>query len=179
VVREHGVEGATVAEIAAHAGMSVGNVYRRFDSKSALVKALEQELLAGREGFWDGFLAVDCWTGRTLGELVRAVVDEILEAHQRHVGLLRALATHHRAEYEARVPEVGAGPAALLTERILTLWPEEVTHPRPHRAIPLAFEMVSATVGELMLFRRGGPERLGLDRDSFAEELTRLVIAYL
>jgi AcrR family transcriptional regulator/GNAT superfamily N-acetyltransferase len=179
IVGESGVDGASVADIASEAGMSVGNVYRRFESKEALIRALEEEVLAGREGFWSAFLESERWRGRELVELVRAVVEEIVAGHRRHEGLLRALAAHARAEYEERVPEVGGGPVILLTERILELWPDLLRHPEPRLSIALAFEMVAATVGELVLFRRGGPEAGIGDDDALTNELTRMVMAYL
>jgi AcrR family transcriptional regulator len=49
VVRESGIEGATVRAIAARAGVSVGTVYRRFANKRALVTAVRDRFLAQRE----------------------------------------------------------------------------------------------------------------------------------
>lgn len=178
-VGQNGIQGVKVADIATRAGVSVGNVYRRFPSKEALFDALEEEILARRDGFWQSFLDRERWAGRSLAELVQAVVDDLVRGHRRHAELLRALATQARPDYEARVPEVGTGPAAALAELILDLWPEEVSHARPRQAIALAFEMAAATVGELTLFRRGGAEGLGLGGEALAKELAHTVMAYL
>jgi AcrR family transcriptional regulator len=48
VVREAGLEGATVRAIAAKAGLSVGSVYRRFANKRALLLAVQERFLARR-----------------------------------------------------------------------------------------------------------------------------------
>jgi AcrR family transcriptional regulator len=45
VFRAHGVDGATVAAIAAEAGTAKGNFYRYFDSKEALLAALKRRFL--------------------------------------------------------------------------------------------------------------------------------------
>jgi AcrR family transcriptional regulator len=48
VIRERGLEGATVRVIAARAGLSVGAVYRRFTSKRALMRAAQERFLTNR-----------------------------------------------------------------------------------------------------------------------------------
>lgn len=179
VVAERGVDGARVSDIAARAGMSVGNVYRRFESKEVLIRALEEEFLAGREGFWEDLLAPERWAGRPLESFVSAVVEETIGRHARNRALLRAVATRARAEYETRVPAVGEGPGLILTERILALWPDRVTRPDARRAIRLAFEAMFASVGELLLFRRGGIENLDMDEAALADELTLMVVRYI
>lgn len=176
---EGGVDGTTVAGIARRAGTSVGNVYRRFPSKAALLRALEQEFLADREDVWDELLDPERWRGRDIAELVRRIVQEIVARHREHRGLLRAVATRAREDYEVGAPGVGDGPAVRLTELIRELWPGAIGHPNRRRAVSLALEMVSATAGELLLFRRGGGEALGLDDSGLADELTRAVLAYL
>lgn len=179
LVDEEGVEGATVAEIARRAGTSVGNVYRRFPSKAALLRTLEEEFLAGREEYWADLLDVERWRGAELASLVRSVVEEMVRRHRRHRGLLRAVALRARTEYEAHAPAPGEGPAERLAELILELWPGAVCHPEPRQAVGLAFEMAAATAGELVLFRDGGPGALGLDDEELTTELVRTVLAYL
>jgi AcrR family transcriptional regulator len=48
VVREAGIERATVRAIAARAGVAVGTLYRRFPNKRALVLAVQRRFLARR-----------------------------------------------------------------------------------------------------------------------------------
>src|SRR4051794_11152851 len=40
VLGQHGIEGATIPRIAAHAGLTPGAVYRRFKDKDALLEAV-------------------------------------------------------------------------------------------------------------------------------------------
>ena len=70
IAREKGLAAAGVPEIALRAGTSVGNFYRRFESKEALVDALEQRFLAGREARWQRLLDQADREGRPASAIV-------------------------------------------------------------------------------------------------------------
>src|SRR5271155_6262230 len=45
VLGQHGVEGATIPRIAAHAGLTPGAIYRRFSDKDALLESVILDIL--------------------------------------------------------------------------------------------------------------------------------------
>jgi len=59
MLRDVGVRGLTVEAVAADAGVSVGSVYRRWSTKSALIAAAYREALAPAEPVDTGSLAGD------------------------------------------------------------------------------------------------------------------------
>ena len=176
VVAARGTEGASVAAIAAAAGTSVGNVYRRFPNKDALLRAMEAELFRGRAQFWAETLDARRWEGRSLREFVGVLAAEIVGRHRAQQGLLRALATRARAEYEARAQPAGK-PWHSVIALMRAQWGDEI--PGGVRAIALALEMMAATAGELILFREEAAAAHGLNDDVLATELTTMAVAYM
>jgi AcrR family transcriptional regulator len=70
VFTEHGLQ-ASLDDVARHAGVGVGTVYRRFPDKEALAEALFEERLAALVGLaeqalaepdaWVGLVSSSCW----------------------------------------------------------------------------------------------------------------------
>lgn len=176
VVAECGVDGATVSEVARRAGTSVGNFYRRFPSKDALLDHLELEFLGARPTFWDEHLRPERWRDREPRELLAFVVAEIVSRHASQRDLLRAIALRARDDYERRVAGMGLDLAGRIRGLLESVWPGSIDHPDPDRAVFLGLEMVAATAGEILLFRRlqDAPSVAELER-----ELTRACSAYL
>src|SRR6185369_17456531 len=75
-----GLEGATVPAIAAGAGVSVGNVYKRFPDKDALLRAVYQrfftDLLAANQFALDPAKWVDTPTIELVATLLAGIVED-------------------------------------------------------------------------------------------------------
>lgn len=86
VVR-HGFHGATMAEIAAAAGMSVGQIYRYFCSKEAIVHAIVEGIVSRRLKL----MANADWEDS--GDMVRRLMDDVSsEERENHVLMLEVTA---------------------------------------------------------------------------------------
>lgn len=176
VIGERGVDGASIAAITERARTSVGNFYRRFPDKAALLAHLQRDVLAGRPEFWERTLTPERWRGREPEELLAHIVAEIVYGHARHRQLLRAIALHARDDYEASVSALDLDLPGRVHELAARLWPGRIRHPDPRLAVRLGFEMVAATAGELLLFRGMSAP---VAPDALAVELTRAWAAYL
>jgi AcrR family transcriptional regulator len=179
-IAARGVERASVPAIARRAGISVGNFYRRFASKDALLAHIDGRLLAGRREYWTALLDPGRWAGRPASAIVEAVVKEIVNRHRGHAGLLRALALKARSEYEARAAGHHSETVSRFTALLLSR-PAELNHPNARRAIPFAMKMIEATAGDLILFNDNIVPGAGsrLSDDAVVREIVRAVCGYL
>jgi hypothetical protein len=103
------------------------------------------------------------------------VVAEIVDRHRRHRRFLREIALRARPEYERRTARGHSSLVTRLTQLIEASQP--IAHADPRAAVAFALEMVSATAGELILFRERSEVRLS-ERELIAH-LTMAVLRYL
>lgn len=179
VLSREGVDGATVAAIAEEAGVAVGTVYRRFPDKEALLRHLEEVFVAGRREYWAGALRRERWAERSLESFYEFFAVEVVRRHREEAGFLRAVATRARAEYEASAAPESGRPWGAVTDLVLGLWGERIRRRPGARAVALTLEMISATAGELVLFRGGAASSAGLTGAVLPRELARASVAYL
>ena len=100
-VRQAGFHGASMAEIAKAAGLSVGQIYRYFENKEAIIAAIvAQDLAEMREKFAE--------MERRPGDLVDAMTEHLPEAVDKCFDLGRAALTLEVLAEAARNPKVAA-----------------------------------------------------------------------
>src|SRR5450759_2341864 len=77
-----GLEGATVPAIAARAGMSVGNVYKRFPDKDSLFRAVYERFFS--EALASNEFALDPakWEGIPTAEVLSTLVTGMIEGYR-------------------------------------------------------------------------------------------------
>jgi AcrR family transcriptional regulator len=113
-VRQAGFHGASMGEIAKAAGLSVGQIYRYFENKEAIMAAIVAEDLAGMRGT---FAALESHPGA----LVDALTAHMPEAVDKYYDPRRAALVLEVLAEAARNPKVAAiVRAADLQERGLT-----------------------------------------------------------
>jgi AcrR family transcriptional regulator len=179
---ERRFEDATVAEIARRAGSSVGAFYARFTDKDALVGYLNQQLFDSGRASWDAFLDAERWRGRSVAEIVRAVVGRVVGKRREHRGLLRALALYARSQPAPGFLEhatalhrrVHARLRALLLARR-----KAIGHPDPGRAIAVGLMLVDSATRDAILFQEVGGLPRRMSDAALARELTAAWLAYL
>ncbi len=177
-------ERISVPEIAAHAGVAVGSVYRRFPSKERLLfhaaNQLARDVLVpglertARRERWDGLNGRDV-LGRYLAFVVRAF--------RRYRPLLRAVSVVSRLDLDPELTRVVAVTNSLAHARIRQLLlarRSEFGHPHPQKAVNLGILMASAALREIVLFEQPVSS---LTRRRFtgdlADELADAIWAYL
>lgn len=100
-VRQAGFHGASMAEIAKAAGLSVGQIYRYFENKEAIIAAIvAQDLAEMREKFAE--------MESRPGDLVDALVEHLPEAVGKCFDLGRAALTLEVLAEASRNPKVAA-----------------------------------------------------------------------
>jgi AcrR family transcriptional regulator len=185
VLSRDGLEGTTVPAIAAHAGLSVGAVYRRFPDKDALVREVcerffERGLQANRAS-----LEPARWEGMALARMARLLIGGIVAGYRQHRGLLRALyrfvETHEDRTFRRRADEL-SNEALRRMGDLLLVRKSEIGHPRPERAVRLGLLGISFALRGMMLSDPRGlhPRAAELvSEDDLAGELTRMYLGFL
>ena len=171
VLIEDGYEAATTNRIAEVAGVSIGSLYQYFPNRDAIVAALvdrhEAKMLAHL-----GRMIVEV-AGAPIEQAVRAYVKALLAVHaenpQLHQVFTRQLVRTDLEKIRAIQQRA---------ESVVRIWLESHRDEiRPRNIDLAAFILVMAveTITHAALLDR--PEVLG--DETFAEEVTRLVVAYL
>jgi len=180
LLAERRFEAATVSEIVARAGSSVGAFYTRFADKDALLHHLDDRLFDAGRAHWDAFLDPERWRGVAAVEIVGRLVHLLVEKRRKHRGLLRALALYARSSpdprFLARAERLNEHVQGRLTALLLARR-GEIGHPRPEAAIATGLFMVDAAVRDAVLFREVAQVRLS--DEQLAREMTEAYLAYL
>jgi AcrR family transcriptional regulator len=181
ILEREGLDAATVPAIAERAAVSVGNVYKRFPDKDALLRAVYERFFERSAAQNRAALDPDHWAGKSVDEIVRALVAGMVRAYVQNKALLRSLLlyaeTHEDREFrrhaEALRTTTFRAVAELLLERRA-----EIGHPHPAEAIEFALYVLGLTLRGMLL-----PERrlhsFTLSSDRLSEELARMTIGYL
>jgi AcrR family transcriptional regulator len=179
-----GLEGATVPVIAARAGMSVGNVYKRFPDKDSLFRAVYERFFL--ESLASNEFALDPakWEGIPTPEVLSTLVRGMIEGYRMRRALIRALLlyaqTHADPEFRAHAEQLRLQTLELF-ERLLRDRRADIGHPHPERAIRFVVMLIAHALQNAVMSEGGGissgdflshvPETAG--------ELSRIVIGYL
>lgn len=89
VVAEIGYEAATMSEIAARAGASIGSLYQFFPNKLSLIQALRARYGREFQKLWSALESVSA--SLTVEQLVDRLIDDALELIEHHPALLPLL----------------------------------------------------------------------------------------
>jgi AcrR family transcriptional regulator len=123
VMAENGYEAATMTEIAARAGASIGAVYQYFPNKEAIVRALRTKYGEEMEQCWD---LLGTATDRPIEQLVNHLVDmmvQFTDSHPAYLPLLDAPVSYQR-DQRARV-RLRERFAEIFRQRKPSLQPED------------------------------------------------------
>ncbi|HLU91126.1 MAG TPA: TetR/AcrR family transcriptional regulator [Pedomonas sp.] len=152
--REEGFHGASMSRIAARAEMSVGHIYRYFDSKEAIIIALVERDCA----------KFDNWLKRMIS--AAASIETIIENLRRGIPWL--LNRDRAAIFLEMHAEAGRNPkiAVVLAEmdrNLRTLLKELIGRVRSSQAAPL--EVTEATIEMVLLMLQGVAARVTINPD--------------
>jgi AcrR family transcriptional regulator len=182
VLAESGLEAATVPAIAQRAGLSVGAVYRRFQDKDALLRAIYFRMFARMRALNEETMAPeqyrDVVLAHVLGEIVRSMVRHYRENRTLMQAMLRYADTHADAEFRRRAAELN-GAALAQMAALTAARSDEVRHPDPEGAVRFALMTVGLVLRGIVLTDHGPPGFLLGEDVSVEDELTRMVLGYL
>ncbi len=185
VLGQHGVDGATIPRIAAHAGMTPGAVYRRFRDKEALLEAVILGILERQTER----LEVSGLTVASAGQIPLAVFTEqligsMVVSYRASAPLLRAMRQFSQTRAHTPFWRKATRLEVMAFERVVNLFlthKAEIHHPDPKTAVPVALMMTIGTLFEVIVMPTDlGPLGKFLPDDAgLKRELTRAFLNYL
>jgi len=182
VLREGGLEAATVPAIAQRAGLSVGAVYRRFPDKDALLRAVHERVFHRYRDINETRLDPGMFAGATLRQFVEGMIRGMVHAYRQDRRLMQAMLqyseTHADPAFRARAAETNVAALAQLL-RIISAKAGEMTHPAPEAAARFALVTVGLVLRGVLLSDTAPPGLTLDDETDLEAELTRLVLGYL
>lgn len=159
ILETQGLEAATVPAIAARAGMSVGNVYKRFPDKDSLLRAVYQRFFAEALAANEFALDPAKWNDISTSEVLSALVTGMIEGYGSRKALVRALLlyaqTHGDADFRAHAEEMRLRTLGLF-ERLLRDRRTDIGHPHPERAIRFVVTLLAHALENAVMSEGGG-----------------------
>ena len=184
VLATYGLDGATLPRIAAQAGVSPANVYRRFSDKDALMAAVFRRLTERSSSATEA--RFDPESVRPIGivQFSRNVIEGMIRGYRAGAGLSRAAVEYSEQHWEVGFVRKARASEARSFQRMVDtflIWRDQIRHPDPERAIRFAFLMVAIALRELILFERSHifAAVFPVNDDSLKQELPRLFLSYL
>jgi len=179
-----GLEGATVPAIAARAGMSVGNVYKRFPDKDSLFRAVYERFFSDALASNEFALDPAKWAAIPTADVLSTLVTGMIEGYRSRRSLIRALLlyaqTHADPEFRSHAEQLRLQTLELF-ERLLRDRRTDIGHPHPERAIRFVVMLIAHSLENAVMSEGGG-----ISSGDFlshvpetAAELSRIVNGYL
>ena len=159
ILETRGLDAATVPAIAAAAGMSVGNVYKRFPDKDSLLRAVYQRFFAEALAANEFALEPAKWKDIPTAEVLSTLVTGMIEGYRSRRALVRALLlyaqTHGDTQFRAHAEEMRLETLGLF-ERLLRDRRADIGHPHPERAIKFVVTLVAHALENAVMSEGGG-----------------------
>jgi len=176
-----GLEGATVPAIAAAAGVSVGNVYKRFPDKDSLLRAVYDRFFTDALAANQFALDPEKWTGTPTIELLTTVVAEMVDGYRSRRSLIRALLlyaqTHPDSEFREHAEKLRLESLQLF-EALLRGRRADIAHPNPERAIRFVVVLIGHALQSAVVSEAWTRDLLSSGTETTGE-LAKIVVGYL
>jgi AcrR family transcriptional regulator len=176
ILRRDGADGLTMPAVALEAGVSVGGIYRRFQTKQDLLRAIKDRHLSRSEQVMATAMEGDL---RSLGEVVRVFVTTLIRDSGPGSESLFGLIMESQGDDSVMHAR---GQTCVERQRqsfarAVAPFRHEITHPDPDLAIDMAF-LIAISVFTRRVKKRGqaGPPASWSD---LRRELARAMTAYL
>ena len=172
-----GIDAATAPNIARRAGVAVGSLYRRFEDKDAVLKAVyERFFLRGRASN-ERALHAEYWAGVGAGEVIERLVGSLVIAYVRQRRLLAALIrfaeTHADESFRKQADDMRQHAFDALAD-LLMKRKSEIGRDRPDEAIRFALVVIGATLKQILVL-----ERPTIEANRAATQLTEMIVGFL
>ncbi len=185
VLGQHGVEGATIPRIAAHAGLTPGAIYRRFSDKDALLESVILDIFERQNERLRTGLTQEVAGQIPLPVFVEQIVNSLLVSYRANAGLLRAMRQFAQSrmgtEFWKRIARLEKRSYERLIELLLTN-AQDIRHPEPRIAVSLGMMMVISTLQEIVLNTPDAnywKNLLPKNDQALRRELTQAFLSYL
>ena len=184
VLAKYGLEGAILPLIAAKAGISAANVYRRFRDKDALMAAVFQRLRERSSAATAAQVNPEMVRRIGLVQFSRNIIGGMVQNYRGDAGLSRATIQyterHWETEFVRKTRTSEAQSFQTMVDSFM-IWRDQIKHPDTERAVRFGFVMIALVLRELILFNRARifEDVMHLDDDLLKEELPRMFLRYL
>jgi AcrR family transcriptional regulator len=176
VLAEVGYEGFTLQELCRRADATIGLIYRRFDSKSALVDAIQARALDQIDA--DERIAFDdptAWEGLSLEETVERAVRESARIAHAHAPIIRAFQVRAAVDPGFRAEALARATLPRRFARVLGRKADEIPHADTERAITMTFWLANSAVDRFLtedVWLHARPMASN-DWDAFVDDIVR------
>jgi len=184
VIAKHGLEGATLPQIARQARVSPANVYRRFRDKDALIAAVFSRFSDIQAEHAEEALDTAAIEAMGLRAFVRQWTGALVASYRARPRLLRATVEytrrHSRQSFIRRQLELEGRSFEKMADALL-LFRDEIRHPQADLAVRWGMLMTGLALMELIVFEHGKVvgRLLPMDDDTLREEMARVFLGYL
>jgi AcrR family transcriptional regulator len=182
LLRRRRFDDIAMTDIAGEAGVSVGGIYARFESKEALLQALHARYETHRTEQLRRATKPTQWLGADLEERVRGIVAALvtLMREQRHV--LRTFLLRYWSR-----PEEATGPFAETLEDLYRSAADiilearaAISAPNPTRAVRTALAVVAGACRDIIVMKpASAPGAIDPTDEEIIETLTRAALGIL
>ncbi|BEV01814.1 TetR/AcrR family transcriptional regulator [Novosphingobium olei] len=180
LLASRGSDEFTLNEVSRTGKVSIGSIYCRFDSKDALIHAVQFRVLGRVNEEMLAQIAIAREDASDLADLVRRLVDAVAETLRKHAALMRPLMV--RASSDPVVAQTGKQFYAESAEAFITAVlarREEIRHEDPIRATESAFRILYAPFARHLGFGSAIEAAWEGDWVVLKEDISRMIAAFL
>jgi len=185
VLGQHGLDGATIPRIAAHAGLTPGAVYRRFKDKDALFEAVVLGILERQDERLRQHMTREAVGQIPLGVFAEQIIGSMVISYRASAPLLRAIRLFVQGRANTPFWRKACRIETRTFEHVVGLFlshAEEIRHPDPRLAVSTGLMLVTSMLFEIVVMPTDlGPVKAFLPPDdaSLKRELVRAFLSYV
>jgi AcrR family transcriptional regulator len=180
VMAARGDDDFALNDVAKAGKVSIGSIYCRFDSKDALIQAVQQRVslrIQERQRSLVTRIALDT---DSLAEFVTRLVDEFAECLREFAPIMRPMM--QRATRDAVVSKFGKDSHAMVladVTKAMLRYRSSIPHPDPERAVQSAFNIVFAAVARALSLGSTEESADGGSWKALKEDLAHMFTSFL
>lgn len=170
----------TLQEVSKKGKVSIGSIYNRFESKDALLHAVQLRVLERVDRQMGAMLDEARNGASTLDQLVVALTRAVGETLKENADIMRPLML--RATNDPLVAATGKASFVTTANAVkgaLLLYSGEMKQPDPLRAVDSAFRILYATIARYLGFGSATTAAWEGDWDVLLQDLSRMIAAFL
>jgi AcrR family transcriptional regulator len=175
-----GSDDFTLQEVSKKGKVSIGSIYNRFESKDALVHAVQLRVMERHEMKMRDRIAQARLAANSLATLVVALVDAVADTLRDNADVLRPLML--RASDDPMVAATGKSYYATTANAVkgaLLVHMADIRQPDPLRAVDTAYRVLYAAIARYLGFGTSTTAAWEGDWDVLKQDLARMVAAFL
>jgi AcrR family transcriptional regulator len=177
LLEESNFEELAIGDITSRAGMAVGNFYRRFKGKAALLPVLYEEYDRIFMRWITTFSEIEAFQSPDAAVRLRALVVSVFGFFKDHRGLIRAL--HLNSRLNGQIVPAGSGPArqAIYTQFAELIDPDSRIEDREALAESMMLIILSTAVETILYPEQSPSANISVAPEAIIERLATAMVA--